>query len=188
MRETGKVKDQRRRKAPKAGSPKTASLVDLLSFYYPMHYRIGIDLETVMGQGRVSRKQAAMLWLIHSRSDQDGWIRRKAIEERLSTWFEISNSSISSLLRELTRPPLELVFQTENPESGREKVVRLTSAGETFVAGMIAASVDYLDRHLTHVDADRLAAGIGFFKIAFQPLAADAVRAETTQRDEGGKT
>src|SRR3546814_4022950 len=68
---------------------------------YPMHYRIGIDVETVMGQGRISRKQGTILWLIHSRGDKDGWLRRKLIEERLSAWFEISNSSVSNLLREL---------------------------------------------------------------------------------------
>src|SRR3546814_6645916 len=72
--------------------PLRSSLGDLLSFYYPMHYRIGIDVETVMGQGRISRKQGTILWLIHSRGDKDGWLRRKLIEERLSAWFEISNS------------------------------------------------------------------------------------------------
>lgn len=154
------------------------SLTELLSFYYPMHYRIGVDLETVMGQGRISRKQAATLWLVHSRSDNDGWLRRKAIEERLSTWFEISNSSVSNLLRELTRPPLELVQQIESPASGREKLVRLTDAGQAFVDGMIAESTQYLAQHLGHLTQDQLDWGIRFFKLAFNPLTAeDAGRA-----------
>jgi DNA-binding MarR family transcriptional regulator len=139
----------------------------LLSFYYPMHYRIGMELETVMGQGRVSRKQAAILWLIHSRAGSDGWMRRKAIETRLSTWFEISNSNISKLLRELAKPPLSLVSQVESPESGREKVVRLTKHGEKFVAGMIDASVAYLASQLTHVSDEELGWGIGFLSLSF---------------------
>src|SRR3546814_4825235 len=89
----------------RGNDPRRSSLGDLLSFYYPMHYRIGIDVETVMGQGRISRKQGTILWLIHSRGDKDGWLRRKLIEERLSAWLEISNSSVSNILRELTRPP-----------------------------------------------------------------------------------
>jgi len=149
------------------GAPSARQIRRLLSFYYPIHYRTGVDLETVMGQGRVSRKQAAILWLIHSRAGEDGWIRRKDIEVRLSTWFEISNSNISKLLRELAREPLSLVDQVESPASGREKVIRLTASGETFVAGMIEASVDYLSRQMSHVSDEELRWGIGFFALSF---------------------
>lgn len=155
-------------------------LSDLLTFYYPMHFRIGMDLETVMGQGRVSRKQAAILWLIHSRADEEGWVRRKVIETRLSTWFEVSNSSISNLLRELTRAPLELVQQVENPNSGREKLVRLTPQGRRFVDGMIDQSVEYLRHHLGHLDDNQLAWGIQFFKLAFNRLRQDDGAAAST--------
>lgn len=165
--------------AAPAGGPRgddqwRSSLGDLLSFYYPMHYRIGIDVETVMGQGRISRKQGTILWLIHSRGDKDGWLRRKLIEERLSAWFEISNSSVSNLLRELTRPPLELVKQIENPTSGREKLVCLTPKGRAFLDESIRQSIDYLGRHLEHIDQTQLDRGIQFFKLAFQPLSSDA--------------
>ncbi|MBD3731370.1 DNA-binding PadR family transcriptional regulator [Sphingopyxis italica] len=158
----------------RGNDPRRSSLGDLLSFYYPMHYRIGIDVETVMGQGRISRKQGTILWLIHSRGDKDGWLRRKLIEERLSAWFEISNSSVSNLLRELTRPPLELVKQIENPTSGREKLVCLTPKGRAFLDESIRQSIDYLGRHLEHVDQTQLDRGIQFFKLAFQPLSSDA--------------
>jgi DNA-binding MarR family transcriptional regulator len=126
-----------------------------------------MELETLMGQGRISRQQSAMLWLIHSRANPDGWIRRKAIEARLSTWFEISNSNISRLLRELSRPPLSLVTQVENPQSGREKVIRLTKGGERFVEGMIEASVNYLSGQLAHLSEEELRWGLGFFALSF---------------------
>ncbi|WP_277080015.1 MarR family winged helix-turn-helix transcriptional regulator [Thauera propionica] len=150
-----------------AGVPKTL-VSELLNFFYPMHYRIGMDLETVMCQGQISRKQAAILWLIHTRSSEDGWVRRKEIENRLATWFEISNSNISKLLRELSKPPLSLVSQVENPESGREKVIRLTETGERFVAGMIDASVDYLAGQLSHVTESELRWGVDFLALAFR--------------------
>lgn len=141
---------------------------ELLNFFYPIHYRIGMDLETVMCQGRISRKHAAILWLIHSRAPADGWIRRKEIEMRLVAWFESSNSNISKLLRELSKPPLSLIKQAENPESGREKVLRLTPAGERFVDGMVQASIDYLSGQLSHVTDDELRWGVDFFALGFR--------------------
>jgi DNA-binding PadR family transcriptional regulator len=140
---------------------------ELLGFFYPVHYRTGMDLETVMCQGRISRKQAAILWLIHSRGVPQGWVRRKEIEVRLVSWFESSNSSISKLLRGLSKSPLSLVKQAENPDSGREKVVRLTRAGETFVGGMVEASIDYLSGQLSHLSPDELRWGVDFFALSF---------------------
>ena len=168
--------------APAGDGPRTHQIGQLLSFYYPMHYRIGIEIEAVMGQGLVSRKQAAMLWLIHSRADRQGWIRRKAIEARLSTWFEMSNSNVSKLLRELARPPLSLVTLAESPSSGREKVVRLTQAGEAFVAGMIEASIGYLSRQLAHVSEDELRWGIGFLALSFGRPPTDEAEASAAAR------
>jgi DNA-binding PadR family transcriptional regulator len=147
---------------------------ELLNFFYPIHYRIGMELEGVMCQGRISRKHAAILWLIHSRASEDGWIRRKEIETRLVTWFESSNSNVSKLLRELSKPPLSLVKQVESPESGREKIVRLTKAGETFVDGMVQASVTYLSGQLSHVAADELRWGVDFFALAFRTSVREA--------------
>lgn len=154
--------------------PPRALVGDLLNFFYPIHYRIGMDLETVMCQGRISRKQAAILWLIHSRAEADGWVRRKEIETRLATWFEMSNSNVSKLLRELSKPPLSLVAQVENPESGREKVVRLTTLGEEFVDGMVQASVDYLGEQLSHLTGDELRWGVDFFALSFRTSAREA--------------
>ena len=157
-----------------AGAPSRALVGDLLNFFYPIHYRIGMELESVMCQGRISRKHAAILWLIHSRAPADGWVRRKEIESRLIVWFESSNSNISKLLRELSKPPLSLVKQVENPESGREKVVRLTRAGEVFVGGMVEASVDYLSGQLSHVTDDELRWGVDFFALSFRTSVREA--------------
>jgi hypothetical protein len=145
-----------------------ARVHDLLTFYYPMHYRIGMDLETLMGQGQVSRKQAAILWLIHARADGEGWIRRKRIESRLRTWFEISNPNITKLMRGLASPPLSLIEHIESPNSGREKIIRLTRAGERFVKGMMDEAIDYLTQQLSHIDNRELEAGVDFLTLAFE--------------------
>ena len=154
----------------KAGgrAPDRELMGKLISFFYPVHYRVGMDLESVMCQGRISRKQAAILWLVHAGADKNGWIRRKEIEERLTTWFEISNSNISKLLRELTKSPLSLLSQVENPLSGREKVVRLTREGEIFVGSMFESSIDYLQQTFSHLSAQDAEQGLNFFKLLFQ--------------------
>lgn len=175
-----------RRRAVQAAAPRSrashALAGELLSYFYPIRYRVGIDLEMLMCQGRIARKQAAILWLIHSRADARGWVRRKEIETRLSAWFEITNSNISKLLRDLAKPPGSLVEQVENPDSGREKLVRLTKAGESFVAGMTEASADYLAQHLAHLSTQEFRWGIDFFALAFYPPARAADGADDVLR------
>jgi DNA-binding MarR family transcriptional regulator len=146
---------------------------DLLGFFYPIHYRIGMELENRMCQGRLSRQQAAIIWLIESEVGADGWMRRRVIEQMLGSWFETSNSHVSQLLRELARPPLSLVVQMENPASGREKVVALTPEGKAFFASMIQAGLDYFSTVLSHVSDDELRWGIKFLGLAFGPPAVD---------------
>lgn len=142
---------------------------DLLGFFYPIHYRIGMELETRMCQGRLSRKQAAIIWLIESEVGADGWLRRRVIEQAMASWFETSNSQVSQLLRELSRPPLSLVVQMENPASGREKVLALTPDGKAFFQTMIDAGLDYFSSLVGHVSDEEMRWGIKFLGLAFGP-------------------
>ena len=146
---------------------------DLLGFFYPIHYRIGMELENRMCQGRLSRQQAAIIWLIESEVGADGWMRRRIIEQLLGNWFETSNSHVSQLLRELARPPLSLVVQMENPVSGREKVVALTPEGKAFFQSMIAAGLEYFSSTLSHVSDEEMRWGVKFLALAFGPPAVD---------------
>lgn len=155
---------------------------ELLSYFYPMHYRVGVDLEVLMCQDRIARKQAAILWLIHARADDSGWVRRREIETRLSAWFEITNSNISKLLRGLTRAPTAFVTLIENPQSGREKLVRLTRTGERFVTGMIGAGVAHLSQRLAHLKEDEFRWGIAFFALAFHPPSLEATPGDVVAR------
>lgn len=159
--------------ASPAGTPKPLPetlVVGLLNFYYPIYYSIGMDLAMLMCQGRISRMQLAILWLIDSRSGPDGWIRRKEIEEHLSAWFEITNSNISQLLRKLSKAPLSLITQIENPSSGREKLVGLTRTGQKFIDSGIEQSVKYVRERLSHnITEEELRWGVDFFAQAFRP-------------------
>ncbi len=146
---------------------------DLLGFFYPIHYRVGMELETRMCQGRVSRQQAAIIWLIESEVGGDGWVRRRVVEQMLGDWFETSNSHVSQLLRELARPPLSLVIQMENPASGREKVVALTTEGKAFFQTMINAGLEYFSTQFEHVSDEEMRWGIKFLGLAFRPPETD---------------
>jgi DNA-binding PadR family transcriptional regulator len=169
------------RKSPVISGKKTTKSRhrDLLGFFYPIHYRIGMELENRMCQGRLSRQQAAIIWLIESEVGADGWLRRKAIEQQLGNWFETSNSQVSQLLRELARPPLALVVQIENPASGREKVVALTEEGKTFFHSMIEAGLTFFSTTLSHVSDEEMRWGVKFLGLAFGPPSLD---------DEGRRT
>ena len=158
-------------KAPVISGKKTTKSRhrDLLGFFYPIHYRIGMELENRMCQGRLSRQQAAIIWLIESEVGADGWLRRKVLEQQLGNWFETSNSQVSQLLRELARPPLSLVMQIENPASGREKVVALTEEGKAFFHSMIEAGLTYFSSTLAHVSDEEMRWGIKFLGLTFGP-------------------
>lgn len=175
MHASSKTASRTAPKTPGKGSSNSTKDLhaDLLGFFYPIHYRIGMELENRMCQGRLSRQQAAIIWLIQSEVGADGWMRRRVIEQMLGNWFETSNSHVSQLLRELARPPLSLVVQMENPVSGREKVVALTADGKAYFQSMIDAGLEYFSSTLSHVSDEELRWGIKFLALAFGPPAID---------------
>jgi DNA-binding MarR family transcriptional regulator len=113
-------------------------VTQLLELFYPVHYKTGIAFEDAMRNGQLTRKQTAILWLIHSEGIDRRQMRRKAIERSLQTWFEVSSSAITKALRGMSRPPLSLLKIIEDPDSAREKQVLLTAKGEKFVQMMVA--------------------------------------------------
>lgn len=140
---------------------------EVLTYFYPVHYRLGMEMERAMSQGRLDRKQAAMLWLIHSQAT-DGWVRRKEIEAELFSWFEMSSSKITRMIAELSRGEGKLIEAIEAPDSGREKMLRLTSEGQVFIDGMIAAASVLLADAMQHVSLGEQRAGLMFLDRAFR--------------------
>jgi DNA-binding MarR family transcriptional regulator len=119
----------------KVWDPKTlhAAAAELMEFFYPAHYEMGTALEDVLRSRVLSRQQAATLWLIHSQGEVGLRMRRKEIEVNIRRWFEVTNAALSRSLRAMMRPPLKLIEITEDPESGREKIVSLTAKGRAFL-------------------------------------------------------
>ncbi len=145
-------------------------LSGLLGFFYPIHYGIAMETETRMLQGKVSRQQAAVIWLIESTVGSSGWMRRRIIEQQLRSWFESSNSQVSQLLKELASPPLALIVQMENPLSAREKLVALTPQGRAFFQSMFETGIEFLGERLTHISEEMARSGISFYSaITYRP-------------------
>jgi DNA-binding MarR family transcriptional regulator len=139
----------------------------LLEMFYPVHYRGNMALEDEM-RGELTRKQAAILWLIRSEGGPSGGMRRKDIFRKLRDWFDISNPAVTKSLRGMMRPPLNLVRLAGNADSGREKIVFLTAKGERFVAGMVAQGHRFLQRLVEQtrlqLNSDEIDAGIRFLR------------------------
>ena len=155
--------------APTAAAPTDAGLFDLLGFFYPIHYRIGMALERSMTQGQLKRQQVAIIWLIEAEVGPHGWIRRKLIEQTLSDWFETRNSHVTQLLNELSSPPLSLVVQKTNPDCAREKLLALTDAGRQYFDTMTGAAVSFFRDLLPHLSEQELRDGLRFLGRAFGP-------------------
>ncbi|RUT76923.1 hypothetical protein EHM94_17995 [Marinobacter sp. NP-6] len=143
-------------------------LSTMLTFFYPIHYRVGMELESHMCQGRLTRQQAAIIWLIASECDDEGWVKRQVIERALASWFESSNSRVSQLLKQLSSSEWGLIVQIENPSSGREKLVALTDAGRDFFVSMRQAGIDYFAEYFADLSPEELQKGIHFFKMALE--------------------
>jgi DNA-binding MarR family transcriptional regulator len=116
---------------------------ELLELFYPIHYRGNMAVEDAM-RGKLTRKEAAIIWLIRSAGEDGIEMRRKEIVARLQDWFDVSSPAVTKALRHMARPPLSLVRLVEDAASGREKRVRLTSQGQRFVLGMITRGQDFL--------------------------------------------
>ena len=146
-----------------AKAPKDAARL-FLEHYYPIHYKAGIGVEDALRGGVLGRHQVAILWLIHSEGRQGSAMNRKAIEQSLSTWFEISGAAITKALRTMAQAPLDLVTLKEDPASGREKIVSLTPKGEAHLKRMIAQGTAYVQRIIDPMSDEEINSGLHFFE------------------------
>jgi DNA-binding MarR family transcriptional regulator len=152
------------RKSQLGGSP--AELLELLYFVYDK----GISAIGAAMGGRLSRTQAAILWLIRSEGEHARSMLRKDVARRLHNWFDLGSPAITTALQTLEQPPLRLVRMIGNADSGREKKVLLTAKGERFVASM----ADRGHRVVQELVADlgkslsdnEIAAGIEFLRLS----------------------
>jgi DNA-binding MarR family transcriptional regulator len=138
---------------------------ELLELFYPIHYGSNMAAEDAM-RGELTRKQAAILWLIHSTGSENGrCLRRKEIVARLQDWFDVSSPAVTQALRSMARPPLGLVRLVEDADSGREKRVFLTLKGERFVQTMVERGRRFIQKMVVeHMPPDQVSKGIEFLR------------------------
>jgi DNA-binding MarR family transcriptional regulator len=152
----------------------------LLELFYPIHYRGNMAVEDAM-RGELTRKQAAILWLIRSAGNDRGrWMPRKEIVIRLQDWFDVTSPAVTQDLRRMARPPLGLVRLVEDARSAREKRVLLTLKGERFLATMVERGRDFLRRVVEQMHEAEVSAGIDFLRAGIEAF--ERVHADTDER------
>jgi DNA-binding MarR family transcriptional regulator len=155
---------------------------ELLELFYPIHYRGNMAVEDAM-RGKLTRKEAAIIWLIRSAGEDGSEMRRKEIVSRLQDWFDVSSPAVTKALRHMARPPLSLVRLVEDAASGREKRVRLTPLGQRFVLGMITRGQDFLQKVVEQLPDQQVRDGIEFLRAGV--AAYERVHAEASVNGKG---
>jgi DNA-binding MarR family transcriptional regulator len=137
---------------------------DFLELFYPIQYKIGLALEDALRVGQLTRIQVVMLWLIRCEGKDGRSMNRKDIETLLTSWFEISSSRITKALRSMSRPPLSMVKVLEDPHSGRQKKIVLTSRGERFIQEMVERGRAFIEPVVARMSHGEAQAGLNFLK------------------------
>ena len=138
--------------------PREYATLMQLNIFFPIHYKAGNKLEQVMRSGTgLSRQQIIILLLILGEGQDNSKMARKRIETALSSWLEITSSSVSKAIRSLTTGNMALLTINESPESGREKTVQLTKKGDEFIRRLNASGVEYLQGLVNQLSDDEIA-------------------------------
>lgn len=117
--------------------PRSEAARALLELFFPVHYSSGMKVEdTLRSSAALDRQQAVILWLVRSEGENGLVMRRKYIQATMTSWYDITGSSISRAIRALAKPPLSLISIEEHPVSAREKLIRLTRKGQRFISQM----------------------------------------------------
>jgi DNA-binding MarR family transcriptional regulator len=137
-----------------------------LDYFYPIHFSIGMKIEAgLMECGRLDRHQTVIMWILRSETQRSGEtsISRKDIVKLMTNWYDITSSSVSKALRALSKSPLHYIELEEDPNSGREKLITLTPAGEKHCNEMIASACNVIKRITENFSEDENKMGIYMF-------------------------
>jgi DNA-binding MarR family transcriptional regulator len=137
---------------------------ELLAYFYPIHYQVNMVLEDFM-RGSLTRREAALLWLVYQEGGVDGSLPRKVVVDRLKRWFEATNSNVTKILAHLESPKLGLVRVVNEHGSARDKRVALTTQGRSVVRDMLRKGAAH--PLLTRMSEQQIRAGIAFFRMAY---------------------
>lgn len=138
-----------------------------LELFYPIHYAIGMQVEDALrGGGELDRHQTVIMWLLRSEGMQNGGLslRRKEIERCLTNWYDITSSTVSKALRALAKAPHNYIVITEDPNSGREKIVTVTPAGQRYYKRMVENASAYIKLATDRMTTEENSMGIHMFR------------------------
>lgn len=145
-----------------------------LKLFYPFHYQVGFAVENALRGGELTQHQTVILWIIYSEGGSSQSMRRKDIETNISAWFDLTSSAVSKALRSLAKEDLALLKISEDPRSGREKLVTLTRKGEQYIDGMIGRAESVIQRIIANMSADEIRSGLHILaRIADEALSLD---------------
>ena len=133
-----------------------------LDLYYPFHYKTGSAIEHSLRGSNLTQIQTIILWTIHSEGDEGKEMRRKDIETRTTSWFDVTSSAISKSIRSMAKDGL--VEITEDPQSGREKRVALTETGDTYISDMKHRTEALIARIVADLTDDEIREGLNFMQ------------------------
>jgi DNA-binding MarR family transcriptional regulator len=137
---------------------------DFLELFYPIQYKIGLALEDALRVHHLTRKQVVILWLIRCEGENGRSMNRKDIQTMLTSWFEVSNSTITKALRSMSRPPLGMVKVLEDPQSGRQKKIVLTTKGEHFIQEMVERGRAFIAPVVAQMNEEEAERGLHFLR------------------------
>lgn len=138
---------------------------EFLELFFPIHYTIGMTVEDTLRSSILTRQQTIILWLIRSEGENGTTMPRKEIVKSMSYWFELTSSAISKALRSLAKPPLGFVSISEDPNSGREKIIQLTPKGEKFLLQMMENGRQLIKRMTDAMTEEEVSKCIHSFKL-----------------------
>ena len=138
-----------------------------LELFYPIHYAIGMQVEDALRcGGELDRHQTVIMWLLRSEAVTNGGssMRRKDIERRLISWYDITSSTVSKALRALAKPPHSFIVISEDPNSGREKLVTVTPAGRRYYKRMVDNATAFIKLATDRMSVEEISMGVHMFK------------------------
>ena len=145
--------------------PREYSSLMQLNIFFPIHYKAGNRVEAALRNGAsLNRQQVIILWTIAAQGIDGEQMSRKMIERTLQNWLEITSSSVSKAIRSLTDAPLNVLTITEHPDSGREKIIRLTRKGKKIVNEMLTNGEMFLSGVIAELSDEEIDMVVYIFK------------------------
>lgn len=137
-----------------------------LDYFYPIHFSIGMRIEqSLMSCGRLDRHQTVIMWILRSesmRNDSDT-ISRKEVVRLMTNWYDITSSMVSKALRGLAKEPLHYITLSEDPNSGREKLIKITPEGLAHCDRMIESATSLIKGITDQMSEDENKMGVFAF-------------------------